>query len=217
MTGAMEISSIGHASFKLKGKAVTVVTDPFDPAMVGLTFPKIEADIVTISHGHQDHNQAAIVGESPMIIAGPGEYEVRGVRVRGIQTDHDNENGKLRGKNTMYHVIIDSVNILHCGDLGHKLSEEQVDQVGVVHVLLLPVGGIYTLDAKEAALVVSQLEPNIVIPMHYKRTGLSSAFDALLPVEAFLKEVGKEGILAQPKVTVSKDKLPEELQVVVLE
>lgn len=217
MADAMEISYIGHASFKLKGKTATVVTDPFDPEMVGLKFSQPEANIVTISHAHADHNRADLVAGQPVIISGPGEYEVKGVAIKGIASFHDAQKGQDRGKNTIYAMVIDSVHVVHLGDLGHKLSEEQVDEIGVVDILLVPVGGVYTIDAKEAYAIVTQLEPHIVIPMHYKRAGLASGLETLLPVETFLKEIGKEGVLPQPKLVISKDKLPEELSVVVLE
>ena len=149
---------------------------------------------------------------------GPGEYEADGVDVTGVATFHDNKEGAERGKNTMYKIDIDGVTILHCGDLGHKLTEEQVEFIDNVDVLLVPTGGFYTIDASQAAEVVTQLEPNIVIPMHYQREGLNQKiFGNLASVSAFLKAVGQENVVSSPKLKVTKDSLPQETQVVILE
>lgn len=217
----MDITPLGHAAFKLSGKNAVVVTDPY-AAGIGLKFPKhVVADIVTVSHAHPDHNfvEAVEPGKNGRVIfAGPGEYERGGVEITGIETFHDSMNGTQRGRNTLYKIDIDGISIVHCGDLGHKLTEEQVEMIDSVDVLLVPVGGFYTIDAPTAAAVVTQLEPSIVIPMHYNRDGLDSKmFASLTPVSVFLKEMGKEGIVAQPKLKVTKDSLPPEMQVVVLE
>lgn len=215
----MEITYLGHSSFKLRGKAVTVVTDPYDQTMVGIKFPKhTRADIVTVSHDHNDHNAVTAVEGAPFVIAGPGEYEVKGVGIVGIGVFHDDERGAKRGKNTIYRIELDGTSIVHLGDLGHALSDDQVDSLNGVDVLLVPVGGVYTIDAKIARQVVGAIEPSIVIPMHYNREGLDQkTFGALAPVSSFLKEIGKEGVSPVSKLAISKDKLPEELQVVVLE
>jgi L-ascorbate metabolism protein UlaG (beta-lactamase superfamily) len=220
----MDIIPLGHASFKLKGKKATVITDPFDPDKVGLKFPKhTSADIVTISHAHPDHNFGQIVenpeGGEKIIFDGPGEYESKAVEIIGIPTSHDTKEGSERGKNTMYRIDIDGISVLHCGDLGHKLTEAQIEQIDSADVLMIPVGGFYTIDAHVAAEVVKQLEPFYVIPMHYNRPGLDpKIFGNLQPVEAFLKEMGLEHLEPQPKLTVSKDKLiAESTQVVILE
>lgn len=215
----MDISPLGHASFRLRGKLASLVTDPYDSAMVGLKFPKnTEADIVTVSHDHPDHNKVSAVSGTPFVVRGPGEYEIKGVSVIGISTFHDAEEGKVRGKNTAYRIEIDGVRFAHLGDLGHQLTSQQLEIIDGVDVLFVPVGGFYTIDAKVAAAVVSDIEPKIVIPMHYQVPGLKSElFEKLSPVAVFLKEMGKEGITAVPKLTVTKDKLPAEMQVVVLE
>ena len=214
----MEITYLGHSSFKLRGKTVTVVTDPYD-ASIGIKFPKhMSADIVTVSHDHNDHNAANTVEGSPFVIRGPGEYEVKGVAIVGIGVFHDDAGGSKRGKNTIYRIELDGVSIVHLGDLGHTLKTDQMDGLDGVDILLIPVGGIYTIDAKIAREVVTAIEPSVVIPMHYNREGLDQkTFGTLAPVATFLIEIGKEGILPVPKLTVTKDKLPEELQVVVLQ
>lgn len=193
------------------------MTDPFSPE-IGLAFPKTLADIVTVSHQHDDHNNiAAVEGTSrrtePFIISGPGEYEVSGVFIYGIPSFHDSENGTKRGENTIYIINVDGIKLAHLGDLGHRLSEAQLEEINGVDVLMIPVGGIYTLNAAEAVKVVSQVEPKIVIPMHYKLPGLKFELD---PLKNFLKEIGLEGIKSEDKLVIYKEKLPEERQVVIL-
>lgn len=214
----MEITHLGHASFKIRGKTTTIVTDPFDPAMLGIKFPKVEADVVTISHSHKDHNCPKEVGGTPIIISGPGEYEVKGVKIIGVPTFHDNSNGSQRGKNTVYRIYVDGISVVHCGDLGHKLDDSELEMLDGANILMIPVGGFYTIDAPVAAAVASQMDPNIIIPMHYNSPNLDQkTFSKLTDVGVFLKEMGKEGIVPQPKLTITKDKLPVEPMVVVLE
>jgi len=209
----MDILPFGHASFKLRGKQATVVTDPYEGDGVHIKFPKhVEADILTISHNHRDHNATELVGGSPFIVRGPGEYEIKGISIIGISSFHDTEEGKTRGLNTMYRIEIDGVKIAHLGDVGHVLSSVQVDLLDGIDVLMIPVGGMYTVDAEKASQIVSDIEPRIVIPMHDARSNKE-----LAPLDAFLKLLGKEGVLPVPKLTVSKDKLPPEMQVVILE
>lgn len=214
----MDIYYLGHSSFRLKGKSVTVVTDPY-AAAIGLKFPKhVTADIVTVSHDHEDHNAVGEIEGSPFVVSGPGEYEVKGVGVIGIGSYHDEENGAKRGKNTMYRIDIDNLTIVHLGDLGHTLSKETLEELGNVDILLVPCGGYYTIDAESAAKLVAQIEPRIVIPMHYKTERHDpKMFGELTGVEAILKELGVSGIGAVAKFTTTKDKLPEQMQVVVFE
>lgn len=216
---SMDIYPLGHASFKIKGKAAVLLTDPFDPAMVGLKFPKSEEiDIVTVSHDHPDHNFDAGISGEPFVVHGPGEYEVKGVTIIGVPTYHDGSKGEERGTNTVYKFVIDGVNFCHLGDLGHKLTDSQVEAIGDVDILFVPVGGKYTIDAKTAAEVVAQIEPYVVIPMHYQRTGLDpKTFAELEDVSKFLKEMGAESVEKISKYVTSKDKLPENTTVVVLE
>lgn len=215
----MDITPLGHASFKIRGKQTTVVTDPYSSDMVGLKFPKhTTADIVTVSHQHKDHNAVSQLEGAPFVISGPGEYEIKGTSVVGFSTFHDGTSGKERGANTIYRIEIDGVSIVHLGDLGHVLSASDVDGLDGVDILLVPTGGFYTIDAKQASQVISEIEPNIVIPMHYGCPGLNQkTFRLLAPVSDFLKEMGKVGIVPVPKLTISKDKLPSEMQLVVLE
>ena len=206
----MEISYLGHASFRIKGKTATVVTDPYDERCG--KFPKdVTADIVTVSHGHSDHNQTKLVSSS-FIVDGPGEYEVKGVSVIGVHSWHDEKNGAERGENTMYVIEMDGLRVAHLGDLGHKLSQDQIDDMGPIDIVMVPVGGKYTIDAKMASEVVKQLDSWVVIPMHYRQL-----MTDLAGVEDFLKEMGKPEVVPVPKYVISTDRLPGELQVVVLE
>lgn len=214
----MEITHLGHSSFKIRGKQVTIVTDPYNSQMIGLKFPKVDADVVTISHEHGDHNFISAINGTPQVLAGPGEYEIRGAKIMGVASFHDSSGGSVRGKNTVYRINVDGVSIVHCGDLGHKFDDIQLETVSGANILMIPVGGFYTIDASVACEVVSQISPDIIIPMHYKVSELKSDIaDKLTGVDVFLKQMGKEEIVAQPKLTITRDKLPSEPTVVVLQ
>jgi L-ascorbate metabolism protein UlaG (beta-lactamase superfamily) len=210
----IDITWLGHSCFSIKGKSATLITDPYDDS-IGYSLGSPKANIVTSSHSHPGHGFISGVEGGPKAIQGPGEYEVSGVFITGIPTFHDAEEGKERGKNTVYLIEMEDVRLCHLGDLGHPLSTGQVEEIGEVHVLMVPVGGVSTMDAGAAAEVVRLLQPGIVIPMHYKTEALR--FE-LGPVDRFLKEMGmKAGVEAQPKVSVTRATLPEETQVVVLD
>lgn len=208
----MNISWLGHSCFKIAGREVTVVTDPFSPTL-GL-LGKAVADIVTVSHQHEGHAYVKGIGGEPMLVTGPGEYEINGVLIIGITTYHDAEGGRQRGKNTVYLMEVDGVSVCHLGDLGHVLSTGQVEELGSVDVLLLPVGGISTIDAPMAAEVVRQLNPKAVIPMHYQIPALNRTLE---PVDRFLKEIGVKEVNSQAKLTFTKPSLPDNTQVFLLE
>lgn len=216
----VDIYFYGQACFKVKGKSASVVFDPYDEGFTGLPKLKIDGDIVCVSHGHQDHNNASAVRGTedelaPFVIAGPGEYEKKGINIVGVGSFHDDKEGAERGRNTIYAAVIDDVNIVHLGDFGQKkLTQEQAEVLSACDVLMIPVGGVYTITASDAPDIISQLEPKVIIPMHYKIEGLK--FD-LAPVSQFLKVMGKESIEPVAKYSVSKEKLPEEPEIVVLE
>ncbi len=216
----MDIYWLGQACFKLKGKNVTVLLDPFDPDFTGVKLPKdLSAEVVLTSHSHKDHNNTQAItsspsGALPMAFSEPGEYEVGGVVITGIESFHDESSGSQRGKNTIFHMLFDNLNIVHLGDLGQsKLTEEQITQIGDVDILLIPVGSIFTINGKVASDIVSQLEPKIIIPMHYYIEGLKFQLDG---VDKFLKEMGAESVIPAPKLSITKDRLPEESMVVLL-
>ncbi|MCR4399378.1 MAG: MBL fold metallo-hydrolase [Syntrophomonadaceae bacterium] len=207
----MKIFWYGHACFLLQSEGCRLVTDPFGPE-VGYPMPGLSADIVTVSHEHYDHNAVKAVRGKPTVIRGAGSHEAAGVRVTGIPTYHDRSHGKERGTNTVFIIEMEGIRIVHLGDLGHVLSFEQVEGIGAVDVLLVPVGGRFTIDAEEAAATVSQLRPRITIPMHFQTPHLS--FE-LAPVEGFLRRF--ERVTKVPYLEIDADKLDEEQRVVVLD
>lgn len=208
----MDITWLGHSCFRIKSSQAVIITDPFPPEL-GYTLGKQTARIVTLSHQHPSHSYTQDIGGEPRIIRGPGEYEISGILIIGIATFHDNQRGQVRGKNTVYVMEIDGVSVCHLGDLGHVLSTEQVEEIGSVNVLFLPVGGVSTINAAVAAEVILQLEPNAVIPMHYKTPAIKRELD---PVNVFLKEMGMGQIESRPKLTLSKSNLPLSTQVFLL-
>ncbi len=209
----MEINWLGHSCFKIKGKQATVITDPYSPD-TGYTLGKQSAAIVTVSHQHPGHNCIAAINGEPHPVTGPGEYEINNVLIIGLASFHDNEKGNIRGKNTIYLIEMDDITLCHLGDLGHPLTDEQTEEMGNVDILMLPVGGISTINASTAASIVRQIEPKIVLPMHYGTPSLKRELD---PVEKFLKEIGTHDIAPQPKLTITKNNLPLIMQVSVLE
>ena len=208
----MNISWLGHSCFRIAGREVTVVTDPFSPTLGSLG--KAMADIVTVSHQHEGHAYVQGIGGEPRLVAGSGEYEINGVLIIGIATYHDTEGGRQRGKNTVYLMEVDGVSVCHLGDLGHVLTTGQVEELGSVDVLLLPVGGVSTIDAPMAAEVVRQLNPRVVIPMHYQIPALNRTLE---PVDRFLKEIGVKEVNSQTKLSFTKPSLPDNTQVFLLE
>lgn len=214
----MDIKYLGHSAFHIKGKTDSVVCDPFDPKMVGLSFPKIEAGIITISHQHQDHNFVQAVTGATLTLDIPGEYEKQGIRINGYPSFHDNKKGEERGGNTLFRIEVDGVSILHCGDLGHTLDDEIIEEIGSVAVLLVPVGGHYTIDAAKASAVVAAIEPSIVVPMHYKTAKHDSSFEEMAELSVFLKEMGVAEVEPVKKLTLKKeDTEAAEMKVVVMD
>lgn len=213
----MEISWSGHSCFQLRGKNVTLVTDPFSPQhgpTAGDTsrLSKINASIVTISHNHPGHNYEQGVGGKPRVVRGPGEYEISDVLITGVASYHDTKRGQEHGRNTIYVIHMDDLVLCHLGALGHPLQEEQLEEVADADVLLLPIGGNNTINATQAAEMISQVEPRIVIPMHYPVVeGETSP-----ALSTFCQEAGVENVNPQPKLSVTRNSLPAETQVIVL-
>ena len=212
----MIITWLGQACFKIQDKigtdGVTVVTDPFAKE-IGLKVPNFEADIITVSHQHFDHNNTAALRGTPFIIDCAGEYDHKGVLVEGIDSFHDDKGGAERGNNIIYRLEIDDISVAHLGDLGHTLNDAQLEKLVGTDVLLIPVGGKYTLDAKKAVEVISQIEPRIVIPMHYKIKDLKADIDG---VDKFIKEIGLTPTYEE-KLKISKKDLPQEdMELVIL-
>jgi len=200
----MEISWLGHSCFRIKGTQATVITDPYSPDL-GYSLVRPTAHIVTVSHQHPGHAYVEGIGGEPRRVTRPGEYEISGVLIIGLSTFHDGEKGSQRGKNTVYLIEVDEVSVCHLGDLGHVLTTEQVEELEDVDVLLLPVGGVSTINATMAAEVVRQLEPKVVIPMHYQTEALKRNLE---PVDRFLKEMAVKEISSRPKLSLTKANLP---------
>jgi len=209
----MDISWLGHSCFRIKGSNATVITDPYPPDL-GYSLGKPTARIVTVSHQHPGHAYIQGIAGEPKIITGPGEYEISGVLIIGMATFHDTEGGRMRGSNTVYLMEVDEVSVCHLGDLGQVLTAGQVEELENVDVLLLPVGGVSTINAPLAAKVVRQLEPKVVIPMHYKTQVLKRELE---PLERFLKEIGVKQLNPQPKLSLTRSSLPDNTQVFLLD
>ncbi len=211
----MEITYIGHACFEIKGEKTTIVIDPYDK-QIGYDMPEMKADILITSHDHFDHSNIDAVSGYKLLINGPGEYEVDGTFIYGFSTFHDAKGGEERGKNTVYLIDIDGFSLVHLGDLGHELSKDTLEKISEVSVLMVPVGGIFTIDAKTATKVISSLEPGIVIPMHYQTKDLKIG-ETLAGVDKFLDEMGIDDAKQAKSLKLKNLKdVPEETEVVVL-
>ena len=209
----MEINWLGHSCFRLKGRQATVITDPYPPDL-GYSLGKPTAHIVTVSHQHPGHSYVKGIEGEPRLVNGPGEYEIGGVLIIGIGTFHDEENGSIRGKNTAYLMEVDEISVCHLGDLGHVLTAEQAEELENVDVLLVPVGGVSTINGPMAAGIVRQLAPKVVIPMHYQTEALNRELE---PVARFLKEMGAEEVISKAKLSFTKSNLPVSTQVFLLD
>jgi len=211
----MEITWYGHSCFRLTERGLsTVVTDPFDSNAIGYEPLKLRADIVTVSHDAPGHNYSNAVKGASHIIDGPGEYEIGGVFITGVQTDSNGKKTADLPRNTLYVFDYDGLNVAHLGDLRQVPSQAEVEALGTLHVALVPVGGGSSLHAAKAAEVISLLEPNIVIPMHYATKAVQIPLDAL---SKFLKEMGLTAHDSAPSLKVTRSGLPEETRVVVLD
>ena len=192
-----------------------IVIDPYDET-IGLKLPNLSADIVLVSHQHHDHNNIKGIKGDPFVIDGPGEYEVKGVFIQGISSFHDDSSGKERGQNTIYIIEAEDMRFCHLGDLGQKdLTDEQLEKIDGIDVLMIPVGGKYTIDSSGAQKVISEIEPKIVIPMHYNLPKLKLELDE---VSKFLKTMGKNSVVPQDKFVVKSSTLPKDgMEIIVLQ
>lgn len=212
----MKIRWMGHACFLITSRdGVRIIIDPYVVGG-GVEYSPIResADVVLVSHDHDDHNNVSAVQGNPEVVRGSGRKTGRGVQFNGIATYHDTSGGKQRGTNTVFCFVLDDIKLCHLGDLGHVLSPEQVDKIGPVDVLLVPVGGMFTIDASLASQVCGQLKPGVVIPMHFKTP------DCVYPiagVDDFLK--GKEGVrrTGSSEVELEGEKLALGTEIVLLE
>ena len=213
----MEITWYGQSCFRLTERGMaTVVTDPFDHKAIGYSPLKLKADIVTVSHDAPGHNNTDAVKGTSHVITGPGEFEIGGVFITGVQTDASGKKAKEAVRNTLYVFDYDGITVAHLGDLKNVPSQAEVEALGTVNVALVPVGGGGGLNAAKAAEVVSLLEPNLVIPMHYATPDSKLQLDAL---NKFLKEMGlgANAVEKQAALKVTRSGLPDETKVVALE
>ena len=221
----MDITWLGHSCFQVRGRNVTLVTDPFSPQYGDTTrLSKTNASIVTVSHNHPGHAYVegipGINGKAPRVVRGPGEYEISDVLITGVASYHDNKQGQEQGRNTIYIIHIDDIAVCHLGDLGHTLQDEQLEEVADADVLLLPIGGKHSINVTQAVEIIGQVEPRIVIPMHYQPIAADEgASEAASPLDKFCREMGVDKNTVQPKFTVTRNTLasaPSELQIILL-
>lgn len=186
----MKIKWFGQSCFMITSRSgMKVLTDPYKK-MLGYKLPEMEANIVSTSHNHSDHNNINVVKSSFVHINEPGDFSKHGIEIKGVQTFHDKTSGAKRGKNTVYNFNIDDINLCHCGDLGHILNSDQIEEIGNVDILLLPVGGLATINAFDAVQVMKQLNPTIVIPMHYRTKALGLMGYMFGKVDKFISASG---------------------------
>lgn len=209
----MIIQYFGQSYFKIETKNKVIAIDPFSEKILGIKPTRFKADILLITHAHEDHNnKAAILGE-PFVLEGPGEVEKEDIVIEGISSYHDNRLGHDRGFNTIYKIQSEDLTICHLGDLGEKmLKEETLEKLSEIDILLVPVGGIYTIDAEEAISIINQIEPKIVIPMHYRLNNLKLKLE---PLDKFLKAFGKKPEELE-KLVIRRTQLPPETKLIVL-
>ena len=208
----MEINWRGHSCFIIKGKEKTILTDPYHPDL-GYCLGEPKADIVTLSHFHPGHSYIEGVANEPKQIKSPGEYEIGGTFITGVATFHDNKKGDLRGKNTIYIIEMDGITLCHLGDLGHPLGLHSIEELGDIDILFLPVGEVSTIPVDTAVEIVRQLEPHIVIPMHYKTEAFTGDLGL---VDRFLDKMRIRELEAMPKLSITSSSLPSSTQTVVL-
>lgn len=215
----MNIQYYGHSCFKLTTKPagrgqeeVVVFFDPFDKK-IGLRPPQGQADIVLISHAHHDHNNTESLKGDFRVIDIPGEYSVSGINILGVDSYHDSEKGALRGHNTVFSLESEDIKVCHMGDLGEELETKQMEEIDDVDVLMIPIGGTYTIDAKKAIEIVKKIEPKIVIPMHYKIEGSTVDIE---DEKGFCEEIGNCSREKISRLNLKKKDLEEKKMEVVL-
>ncbi|NWF77754.1 MAG: MBL fold metallo-hydrolase [Chloroflexi bacterium] len=212
----MKIKWLGHACFLITSKGgVRIITDPYAVGS-GIDYSPIKetADIVVVSHDHDDHSNVASVQGKPEVVRGSGTRIAKGIQFKGIASYHDAFQGEQRGPNTIFCFAVDNMKLCHLGDLGHMLSTGQVTEIGAIDILFIPVGGFLTIDAPMASQVCNQLKPKVVIPMHFKTPKCAYP---IAGVEDFLK--GKKNVrrVGGSEVDFEKEKLPAATEIVLLQ
>jgi len=205
----MELTWYGLSCFRItERKHASIVTDPYDHS-VGLPELKLKAEVVTVSHQALGHNHVAAISNKEHVVEGPGEYEIGGVFITGIATFNEDDN--LR--NIIYVFDFDGLTVAHLGDLAQVPTQKQIEALEQVNILLVPVGAGKSLNAAQAAELVSMLEPNIVVPMHYHQPGLKTELES---VDRFLKEMGVSDVKQESSLKITSSSLPEETETVIL-
>lgn len=214
----MDITWYGLSCFRIRDKGVTVVCDPFDKKVAGLALPRIRADIVTVSHDRPGHNYVKGITGDPKVLVGPGEYEIKEVFVFGLAGYPRTANGSVQERNVAYFFDFNGLMVGHLGDLAELPSQSELEELGEVHILMVPVGGSRVVELSRITDLIGFLEPRLVIPMHYRHPGLAPELaGSLAPVEQLLKELGVSEPERTDTLRVSKSSLPEETQVVLLQ
>jgi L-ascorbate metabolism protein UlaG (beta-lactamase superfamily) len=213
----MKIKWLGHASFLITSETGTkIITDPYASGDMGLNYGEIKetADIVTVSHGHGDHNNVAAVKGNPKVIKEKTPVDIKGIKLSGVSTYHDDSGGSMRGGNLIFCFVVDGIRICHLGDLGHQLTDKQIAEIGKPDILIVPVGGNFTIDAKVATQVCDKLTPKVIIPMHYKNERCPTF--PVAGVDEFLR--GKQNVSKSDtsELDFTKEKLPATTQIIVL-
>lgn len=209
----MIIQWFGHSYFRVDTKNKIIAIDPYSESSTGLKPSRFKADLLLITHQHEDHNNKSVIMGDPLVLEGPGEIETGGIFIEGIHSFHDKKQGKTRDSNTIYLIKSEGVTFCHLGDLGEKdLKEEALEKVANVDILLVPIGGNYTIDYEEAVSLINQIEPKIIIPMHYALPQLKIKLD---PLDKFIKAISKKPEVLD-KLVIRKTQLPKETKLIVL-
>lgn len=211
----MKIKWYGQSCFMITSEdGVKVLTDPFNAAL-GYKVPEFNADIVSISHAHKDHSNTKAVKDNFILIDKSGVFTEMGMEIKGVETFHDKVSGAKRGKNIIYNFKIDGINVCHCGDLGHILNSSQIDQIGKVDVMLIPVGGLFTINPIDAVKVVEQLNPKIIIPMHYRTKALGLKGHVFQKVDSFIS-ASRLNAKEYDELSISKEDIKDRSEIAVL-
>jgi L-ascorbate metabolism protein UlaG (beta-lactamase superfamily) len=215
----MEITWYGHSCFKLTERGLaTVVTDPYDHHQVGYEALKLKADIVTVSHATPGHNFVSAVKGDAHVLDGPGEFEIGGVFITGVQTNGHVKKEENELRNTMFLFDFNGINVLHLGDLTRVPTQTEVEDLGPINVALVPVGSGGALNAIKATEIISLLEPSIVIPMHYATAATGATLQKMDTLDKFLKEMGLSHVEPVPSIKIpNASSLPDETKVVILD
>ena len=211
----MNIKWLGHSCFLItSNEGLRVITDPYAVGG-GINYSPVKetADIVVVSHDHADHNNVSAVQGKPEVVKGSGTKTVKGIQFRGIATYHDSSQGKQRGPNTTFCFTVDNMKLCHLGDLGHVLSPGQIDEIGGVDILFIPVGGFFTIDAANASQACDQLRPKVIIPMHFKTPNCAYP---IASVDGFLRGKNNVREVGSSEAEFELDKLPSTSEIVVL-